>query len=108
MSDQYCPPASSSDYLKSGISYPDSEGKESERSSDVDHNDLDNGSNVTGKTTVSVVTTTEETNKIDRTLQMIDSRFEKAVTALSFSARVTKSISTLGFSSAQRKAVNEI
>jgi len=40
MSDVYCPPPDPSDYLDNQIEYPTPEGKESTKSTDMTHNDI--------------------------------------------------------------------
>ena len=54
MSDIYCPPPDPSDYLDKEIVYPDLEGKEQKKSTDLTHNDINFDDSKTGKSQINL------------------------------------------------------
>lgn len=117
MSDTYCPPPDSSDYLQNGIEYPVPEGKESTRATDLTHNDINFDDPKTSKVQRSVVDSQQEALKAralkarQSILRNTSNDTNKSVVLLrapgSRTGKINRSLLPSQYNVA-RKAVNEI
>lgn len=113
MSDIYCPPPDPSDYLNKEIVYPDLEGKEQKKSTDLTHNDINFDDSKTGKSQINLEDdlVKARAKKLQARIQSESLRSSKSQTALrAISARPIKSGRFIYVTQANtlKKVVNEI